>query len=599
MPNISDLRFSTCAYFYKLKDGVSLSDRDIHNMQVQVTATKNHNNYLYDLERVAGPNGTKYSLRVFKDLPKTPGFMSVSENGWVELKIGYFLFVECGRYVAVLKRNCTIPKDVSAKLEHIDYDKMIALYADADTMFHKMSMQNLDGSDHAMRYKSFEALNLKDNISPIGTSRYYLRSVKGANGDDRFSLTLGASRINEFDGDYTVSDICGWVHDVVDEIIGVGGITSSFLRIFAKPENYADVYQNLEPSSLLVFYGLIMYLHDEEHAQFYHVKDGVRTLIDDTTFYQYIQRISKSYSNVATIVEPNGTRYFTGINNTIEIRKRKSGIKLYNKTWNNIVIEGTVDAEYDGTLLDLINKHSLFNVYFTDTELIYNNRTLFRDTRLIDSAPHFLDVLKPKLSRGFLYEKHAGKTAAGEADWHADSMFKFVEDNFMNEYSYFICDDCGKEWADHIGIKDDRITFFVEKHKDSQYSASDFQDVVGQALKNIANLIPSDGQLDDKRDFWNDIYNTSLMHRFRSARGNVDDAIAEWKKCNLRPNCKREMCLVVDFLSYRSFKQQLDDLLAGNPVQYETELRQRLWLLSSFVNNCLEYGVTPLIYCRP
>lgn len=250
-------------------------------------------------------------------------------------------------------------------------------------------------------------------------------------------------------------------------------------------------------------------------------------------------------------------------------------------------------------MIDLINKHSLFNVYFSDTELIYNNRTLFRDTRLIDSAPHFLDVLKPKLSRSFLYEKHDGNTAANKADWHSDSMFKFVEDNFMSEYSYFICDDCGKEWADHIGIKEDRITFFVEKHKDSQYSASDFQDVVGQALKNIANLIPSDGQLNEKRDFWNDTYNTSLMRRFRSARGDVDDAIAEWKKCNLRPSCKREMCLVVDFLSYGSFKQQLDNLLAGNPVLFETELRQRLWLLSSFVNNCLEYGVTPLIYCRP
>ena len=129
-------------------------------------------------------------------------------------------------------------------------------------------------------------------------------------------------------------------------------------------------------------------------------------------------------------------------------------------------------------------------------------------------------------------------------------------------------------------------------------SASDFQDVVGQALKNIANLIPTDAQLDAKRDFWNDIYNTSLMPRYRSVQGSVDDAIAEWKKCNLRPNCHREMCLVVDFLSRDTFKQQLDDIIAGRPVLYETELRQRLWLLSSFVTNCLEYGVTPLIYCK-
>ena len=69
---------------------------------------------------------------------------------------------------------------------------------------------------------------------------------------------------------------------------------------------------------------------------------------------------------------------------------------LLNKTWKNIEIEGAVDGQYGGTLQDLINQHQLFNVYFTDTELIYNNKTLFRDTRLMSSAPHFVDILKPK-----------------------------------------------------------------------------------------------------------------------------------------------------------------------------------------------------------
>lgn len=598
MVNIASLRFNACAYFYKLKDGQSFSNEDVKRMLIQVTASKNHAQYLFDELRVAGPNGTKYSLRVFKDQPKTPGFMTVPEHGWIELKIGYFLFIEAGSYVAVLRKNCTLPKDAAAKLEHIDYDTLIALYANADTLYHKMSMQNLDASDYAMRYKSYEALNLKDNISPIGTSRYYLRSVKGANGEDRFALTLGASRINEFDGNYTVTDLCGWVYQMADDIAHVGGIGSNFLNIFAKPEKYADVYQTLEPSALLVFYGLIMHLHDEHHAQFYHVKDGNRELIGEDTFYTYIRRISKSYDHVVTIAEPKGNRYFTGINNAIQIKLHKTGIVLHNKTWENIVIEGSVDAEYDGTLSNLINKNSLFNVYFTDTELIYNNRTLFRDTRLLGSALQFVEVLKPKLTRNFTCEKYTSHDTVGLPDWSPDSMFKFVEDNFRGEYTYFICDDCGREWADHIGIKSDRITFFVEKQKDSKNSASDFQDVVGQALKNIANLIPTDQQLEDKRNFWSGIYNRSIMQRFRSAQGFVDDAIAEWKICNNRPNCRREMCLVVDFISRSTFEQQLKDIIAGRPVQHETELRQRLWLLSSFVNNCLEYGVTPLIYCK-
>lgn len=597
MPDISTLRFNTCAYFYKLKVEANFSDADIRNMMKQVTASKVHSHYLFDELRSPGPNDTKYSLRVFKDKPKTPGFMKMSENGWEEQKIGYFLFVEYGEYVAVLRKNCTIPKDYSAKLAHIDYDKLIALYADMNTKFQKMSMQNLDASDHAMRYKSYEAINLKDNISPIGTSRYYLRSVKGVNGEDWFALTLGASRINGFDADFTVSDICNWVCEVVDKIMEVNDVSSSFLKIFAKPEKYIDVYKSLEPKSLLVLYGLILHLHDDQHARFYHVKDNKRTLIGEELFYKYIQRISKSYNQVVTIKEPHATRYYTGLDNSIEIRILKSCIRLCNKTWNAIEIEESLDGLYDGTLADLINQHSLFNVYFSDTELVYSNRTLFRDTRLMESAPHFLNVLKPKLTRRFLYEKHPGRTARDLDDWDVDSMFRFVEDTFKNEYTYFLCDDYSDEWADHIGIKDGRVTFFIEKHKDSNNSASDFQDVVGQALKNIANLIPTDSQLNSKRDFWAGPYNTSLMQRYRSEHGTVDDAIAEWKKCNLRPDCRREMCLVVDFLSYDTFNQQLKDILANKQIPFETETRQRLWILSSFVNNCLEYGITPLIYC--
>ena len=75
-------------------------------------------------------------------------------------------------------------------------------------------------------------------------------------------------------------------------------------------------------------------------------------------------------------------------------------------------------------------------------------------------------------------------------------------------------------------------------------------------------------------------------------------AIQEWLENNQRPNCKREMCLVVDFLPSRLFRDELDQLVAGKHIVHEAELRMRLWLLSSFVNTCLEYGISPLIYCN-
>jgi len=597
--NLSDLRFSECASFYKLKDGVTLTDANIHSMLVEVTADKMRN-YLFDIEREDGGNRTLFSLRVFKQKNNNPAFFTHPEPGWEEIKAGYFLFIECDRYVVVLKRNASIPKSISDKIENVDYQTLLALETRGDSVFKKLSMQNLDGSDYAMRNKTYESLDLSSNVSTVGISRYYIRSVKGNNGGEKFALTLNSSRINEFVDNLTVRDVCGWVRSKVDEIGQIGAMPDTLLSAFAKPERYSTVYQQLRPSSLLVFYGLLESIKDEQHAEFYHTNgNGQKRLIDNKVVERYISNISKAFTQVQVLEKGDGNLYYTGENNGIEIKITKTGIRLVNQTWKRISIEGTVDGEFDGTLQSVINSNHQFNVYFTDRELVYNNNTLFRDTRLLASISQFLKVLKPiDALSGTQYEKFSAASPAGMAAWGPDGIFHVVENEFMPNYTYFICDDYEDEWADHIGIGLDKVSFFVSKHKKSKDSASDFQDVVGQALKDLGNLSPTQGQLNAKAAGWAGPYLTSAMQRFRSNVGTVQDAINLWRSNVMSPNYVREMCLVVDFLSYNTFSRQLNDLANNNLVAHEASLYQRLWILSSFVNGCLEVGVKPVIYCK-
>ena len=599
MLNLTDIRFTECGYFYKLKENKQFSDKEIHRMMVDVTNGKIQN-YLFDLEREDGGNGTRFSLRVFKHKIDKPSFFAHPENGWEELRVGYFLFIEYERYVVVLRRNATIPKWVGDKLENVDYTTLMSLEARPDSVFRKLSMQNLDGSDYAMRNRTYESLDLSSNISTIGISRYYVRSVTGNNTDGRFSLTLGSSRINEFGTDLTVRDICGWVRQKVDLIGAIGVMLDTLLSAFAKPEKYSTVYDKLEPQSLLIYYGLIRHLKDEQQAKFYHTNSKrQRKLIDEDVIERYIEGISRAYTNIKA-VEKKGNKYFcTGHMDAIELRLTKMGIKLCCKTWKNIEIEGSLDGVYDMDLQSLINTHHEFSVYFTDNELIYANKTLFRDTRLIASIPQFLKVLQemPLLDHT-KYEKYPGGSPKKMTDWNTKSIFKAVEKIFMPQYTYFICDDCNDEWADHIGISQGKVSFFVSKHNDSVDSASDFQDVVGQALKNLGNLTPTIGQLNRKLGSWSGKYQTSQMERLRSNNGKVQDAVALWGDNMMNPNYVREMCLVVDFLSKKTFSKQLDEIANNRPVVHESELRQRLWILSSFVNGCLECGVKPVIYCK-
>lgn len=593
--NLVDLRFSECAYFYKLKEGVAISEAEVLTMMREVTSGKPHH-YLFDLCREDDGKGTKFSLRVFKSRKDKPTFFEKAESGWDEQRIGYYLFVECENFVAIMKRYATIPKCIAEKLIGIDYSTLMALETKASSVFKKLSIQNLDGSDYAMRNKTYESLDLSKNISAFGVGRYYVRSVKGVNGDKRFALTLNASRINDFETGLTVSDVCGWVRKKVDEIGALTGTPETLLSAFAQPVSYSAIYTKLQPRSLLIFYGLIESLVEDVNVVFSHkAANGVSSLIDKKVLERYLNLISRAFVTIHDI----GGKYYVGKNDEIEILVQKSGIRLVNKTWQNITISGSEDGQYDDDLQSLINANHQFNVYFTDPDIVYSNRTLFKDARLFASMPQFMKLLKEESQLNRLsYEKHPGHSPAGLTDWDPQSVFKVVEQVFMPQYDYFICDDCNDEWADHIGITTDRVSFFVSKHKTSHDSASDFQDVVGQALKNLGNMTPSKAQLDEKAKEWAGLYQNSNMNRFRSGKGNIKDAVDLWYNNLSSPNYEREMCLVVDFMEKSVFEQQLKDISNKVPVRNESELFQRLWILSSFVNSCLEYGVKPVIYCK-
>lgn len=65
------------------------------------------------------------------------------------------------------------------------------------------------------------------------------------------------------------------------------------------------------------------------------------------------------------------------------------------------------------------------------------------------------------------------------------------------------------------------------------FSASDFQDIIGQALKNLGNLSPSDDQWDIKENLWNNLYkNDSVetqINRIRTGQSS-HETISYFKK---------------------------------------------------------------------
>ena len=77
-----------------------------------------------------------------------------------------------------------------------------------------------------------------------------------------------------------------------------------------------------------------------------------------------------------------------------------------------------------GRLIDLINRKSLFNVYFLGSPVVYSDHTLFEDTKLLSGRSHFLKFLKGNLEGEFSCEKYEGQSSRELKDWSDGSIFK-------------------------------------------------------------------------------------------------------------------------------------------------------------------------------
>lgn len=118
-------------------------------------------------------------------------------------------------------------------------------------------------------------------------------------------------------------------------------------------------------------------------------------------------------------------------------------------------------------------------------------------------------------------------------------------------------------------------------------------------MKNLGNLAPVDAQLQQKVTKWNGTWIGTPLPRFRSAAGTPRDVVNLWKEAINHPYFKREMNLVVDFLSVQDMTTYLTNLKNGVSFRQKNEAYQLLWLLSSLIANCKQLDVDVHIYCKP
>ena len=587
------------AYIYRKTKQIDYKNHRISDLFTSISSKKLKGRYLLrEVNRKFDFDGeeVKLSCCIFR-YPLKPSILSEHVEGWEEIKIGYIFLVELKDYVVIAKKNVGAITKHLKELELLDYSLLSSLFVDDDTKFEKLQMSNLNASDSAMRNKTVESLDLKSNMSTNGVNSYSLNNIRLKNSDGAVTIALSSSRINKF-GDRKV--ITAFIEWCISTVYTIDSFVpkQNFLNAFATPVDYETHRHLLEPISILFNFSNIYEDFDRSLiAGFYYeskIDDEVITreidLISELSKLERLSSISIDKNDRYSVRSPHVTDLIVSMN--------RSSITVKSQKLKKIFIR-FANGE-DQNLLDYINGKQAYQINFEDAEVTYSKRKLFKDNRLLGSIESFLDVFKPvpELAKS---NSEKGVFTADHKKFDSDSVFGIVEDEIICGYPYVVCDDLGKEWADHIALKSDKVVFVHSKSKSSKFSASDFQDVVGQALKNIGVMLPLPYMLESKENVWSSFYKNdkviTQIKRIRTGQS-VKDFSDFFSSVSKTINLEREIFLVVDFLSKKQLTDNLEKLKNSKNFARRNETIQMLWLLNQLIGTCIDQNVKVQIYCK-
>lgn len=595
--SLDQLIINENAYFYKKI--IPISRIKITQLFTAISKEKIGNRY--SLNKVKVPfthnrNTLEYSICIFKYYHK-PSFLSEEIAEWYEVKFSFLLIVEYADYVVIYKNNVAGLKQLYKHLETIDYSIISRLFVDNGTLFEKFYVSNINTADNALRNRSLEATNLQGTISRLGAPKQIIYNMRVANGETKTSVSLNTSRINSLTDKKPLDQFIVWSIDVCNAITAFQW-HDTYLDNFAKPVKFEDHIDGLIPLCILIKFDKLQDdLERELIDQIYQVDDN-NEIIEGFNLNTLIDQFNSTFD-----IDINGNDMFVNnpFDNQMRIKKGKRAIQLISPEFKKIKIS---KAGFTTDLNKFFNFRNDFIVNFTEPKIIYTYRKLFEDHRLLADIEGFLTVFHP-LPELNSTTSEKGQFLSTQLCFSQNSLFNLIENSLANDAKILICDDLSDEWADFVAIKDDSIVFYHAKHKDGHgLSASNLQEIIGQAHKNIGYFEPTDAMLDGKRNKWSRNYKSSHVQtqikRLRIApNGSIDQALDVYKLALSHPNIKKQINLVIDFISKQQLSSGLQDLVSGRTVARRSEITQILWFVSSLVANCKELGIETYITCKP
>lgn len=590
--DVSQLRSGAAGHFFRTT--TKLTDAAVKKLfQMIVKEWAQGAPLAREIRKTRDLNGNtyNYSFLCIKLKPTEPPFLPGS--GLKENSYGFVLLVEIDGIVGLFKRGPSGLEDwVNSACDPIETRTLTRVFG-AKATYGKLSLRRMTISQHELRACSYEAADLSTTIPALGLGRSIPRFIRlnhrvSNRPPETISITPGTARITLSGKKLTVDGLAAAVARIAQQVATVP--KQGFLDAFPIPIDLSCLPAGVSPTGLLFDLSPINATSDNSGANIILTQAGKPDSDVTNTMKARFAEVLAVRIQAGAQVFGNGLKAVRG---ALIRNSRVFSIKL--RSHLNLVVR---DADGNDTPFPTwIRQTQCFSVCFSSPEYFYTHGQLYQRADFVREVEVVKSVLETK--RGLVganSEKGPTKTYTNRTRrFDPNSIFAFVETVLCRSRKHLWCCDLGDEWADYIVFDSSRgggdIQFLHCKHGDETCGASAFQEVIGQALKNLGRAQVSPGQLLEKmadlraRPNWG----SSGIPRYRGNGSLERDA----EGLLGRPDARRTVAVVVTMFSKQGFVAEA----AKTPL--EPHFVQLVWLLASFVNSCREMGAKAVIVCKP
>ncbi|VTQ54864.1 DEAD/DEAH box helicase [Clostridium perfringens] len=374
-------------------------------------------------------------------------------------------------------------EDFEEEVNNISINSMYNLFP-KDTEFNNVKLNSIGIANTGIYSRALEGLKIENFNTNINERLSYCNKIRGKIGDldNRRNRYLGvtSSRINDFER-VSLAGYIKWSDKIIREINldNKNDFFDRFSSIYIPEKN-----NNMNSSSILIDLSSIC-------------KDDMVVTKNDN--------VITNVGSIACDCKDNKFDFMFNsekINGEIEINKKRKEIvyKLIIPQFYQYKLEFN-DGRKE-SLIDYINREKCFKIFFNSKGVIYSSERFFKprlnfksvELDSLDIGRRIIDVDGLEACKDEKFGKRP--TVNYLEEWQSDSIFGFLVENIKNKkgifsketFTHLVCDDLQKEIADFIAIDEKRkkiVLIHCKNKKFSGVSASSFQDVCGQAQKNI------------------------------------------------------------------------------------------------------------------